>query len=143
MLWPQRGPGKQSSAAQSIIAKQQHAKEEKRVLKKDMNVFAGTIGKRCLSFVAKLSWLEHLQHLDHFVRLEKRAAAGWFASGNHLLRTGSRYLQLPCVCPACSVPSTLAMVSGLVQSQKVSLHSAPIPEKIHCGGEPPGLVSVA
>lgn len=92
MLWPRIGPRKQSSAAQSIIAKQQHAREEKRVLKKDMNVFAGTIGKRRLSFVAKLSWLEHLQHLDHFVRLEKRAAAGWFDSGNHLLWTGSWYL---------------------------------------------------
>lgn len=135
MLWPQRGPGKQSSAAQPIIAKHQHAKEEKRVLKKDMNVFAGTIGKRSLSFVAKLSWLEHLlQHLDHFVRLEKRAAAGWFDSGNHFLWTGSRYLWLPHVHTSCSVQSTQALVSGLAKS--LTPQRSDTPEKIHCGGEP-------
>lgn len=93
-------------------------------------------------FVAKLSWLEHLQHLDHVVRLEKRAAAGWLASGNHLLQTGSRYLHSLCVRAVCSVHSTQALVSGLGPEPKsLTPQCSDTPEKIHGGGEPPGPIS--
>jgi hypothetical protein len=140
---PQRGPGKQSSAAQSIIAKQQHARDERRGVKKRRPVFAVTIDKRCLSFVAKLSWLEHLQHLDHVVRLEKRAAAGWFASAHHL----PRKVTDTCTCFASGPPAPYRVhwhwCRDLGEPKSLTPQCSDTPEKIHCGGEPPGPVSAA
>lgn len=95
-------------------------------------------------FVRKELVGAHMQHLDHLARLKKRAEAGWSASGNHRLWTGSRYLHLLGVRAACPVHSTAALASGLGPKPKsLTPQCSDTPEKIHCSGEPPGSFSAA